>query len=189
MDEGIESLKSEIISKAKDDASSIIKEANQEAAKIIKEAESKIESRRRESEEEAKFLIEASKKKALINAEIEAKRMELEAKKSLIEEVFEKAKERIGGIDNSKRNSITNSLYKKACNEIDIGKVYCNKKDSKMFKGVETSSTDIIGGLIAESKDGLIRVDYSFDTMLESIKENEIKGVVDALFKNEELKI
>ena len=79
-----------------------------------------------------------------------------------------------------------NSLYRKAGSEIDIGKVYCNKKDSKMFKGVETSSTDIIGGLIAESKDGLIRVDYSFDTMLESIKENEIKGVVDALFKNEE---
>ena len=165
--------------------SSRIKEANQEAARIIKEAESKIESRRRESEEEAKFLIETSKKKALINAEIEAKRMELEAKKEVIDEVFEKAKSRIMDISDSKINSINNSLYKKAGKEIDIGKVYCNKKDSKTFKGVETINTEILGGLIAESKDGLIRVDYSFDIMIESIKENDIKEVVDILFKNE----
>ena len=38
------------------------------------------------------------------------------------------------------------------------------------------------GGLIAENKDGTVRVDYSFDTMLQTIKENELQSINKVLF-------
>ena len=40
----------------------------------------------------------------------------------------------------------------------------------------------MLGGLIAENKEKTIRVDYRFETMLESIKEKELQGINKLLF-------
>ncbi|MEK6876839.1 MAG: V-type ATP synthase subunit E family protein, partial [Nanoarchaeota archaeon] len=61
-------------------------------------------------------------------------------------------------------------------------KVYCNKNDAKLVKGFKAESSDITGGLIAENADGTVRVDYSFDTMLQNVKENELQKISKILF-------
>ena len=73
-------------------------------------------------------------------------------------------------------------LLEKAKSDIEVAKVYCSKKDAKFVKGFDANPIDIIGGLIAENKERTIRVDSSFDTMLESIKEKELQGINKLLF-------
>ena len=50
------------------------------------------------------------------------------------------------------------------------------------MKEFNAKAVDIIGGLIAENKDGTVRVDYGFDTMLQNIKENELQSINKVLF-------
>ena len=69
-----------------------------------------------------------------------------------------------------------------AKNDIEVAKIYCNKKDLKVLKDFKAEAADITGGLIAENKEGTVRVDYSFDTMLQNIKENELQSINKVLF-------
>ena len=73
-------------------------------------------------------------------------------------------------------------LLEKAKNDIEVEKIYCNKKDLKLLKEFNAEAMDMTGGLIAENKDGTVRVDYSFDTMLQTIKENELQSINKVLF-------
>lgn len=180
--EGLENLKEELVKKAKSQSVTLIGAAKAEALKIIKDAEAKIEAYKKKSDEEAKQAIDSIKKKEIAAAELEAKKMRLEAKKKLIEESIESAKSKIEGMSDSKRAGVINALCKKASKDIDVATVYCNKKDSKFIKSVDLIVQDMIGGIIAEDKDGTIRVDYSFNTILESIKENNLREIAAILF-------
>ena len=70
----------------------------------------------------------------------------------------------------------------KAKDDIGGENLYCNKNDAKFMKDFNAEAIDIMGGLIAENKDGTVRVDYSFDTMLQNIKENELQSINKVLF-------
>ena len=41
---------------------------------------------------------------------------------------------------------------------------------------------DIVGGIIAENQDETVRVDYSFDSMLQNMEENELQSINKILF-------
>lgn len=108
--------------------------------------------------------------------------MLLEAKKQVIEAVFIEAKKRLESLDDKKRESYTTKLVEKIKNDIEPAYIYCNKKDTKFLKGFNVEAIGMIGGIIAENKDRTIRVDYSFETMLQSIKENELQNISKILF-------
>lgn len=82
-----------------------------------------------------------------------------------------------------KREAYINNLLEKAKNDIEVAKVYCNKNDASMVKGFKAESAGIIGGIIAENNDGTVRVDYSFDALLQAIKENELQNINQILFE------
>ena len=179
---GLETVKDEIINSAKEQSNSSISEARKEANRIIKEAEKKIEGMREKSEAETKKLMDTIKRQELASAELENKKILLEAKKRIIENVFAEARKKLENLDDRGREAILKKLLEKSKNEIEVANIYCNKKDSKFLKGFNVATIDISGGLIAENKERTIRVDYGFETMLQSIKENELQSISKALF-------
>ena len=179
---GLEAIKEEILSNAKEQANSSIAEARKEANRIMKEAERKIEEMKEKSDIEIKKMLDAIKRQELASAELENKKMLLEAKKQIIEGVFIEAKKRLENLDDKKRESHLKKLLERAKNDIEIEYVYCNKRDTKFLKGFNVETANIIGGLIAENKERTIRVDYSFETLLQSIKENELQNINKLLF-------
>ena len=179
---GLEAVKEEIIRNAKDSSSIIIAEARREANKIIKEAEKKVEEMKEKSEEELKKIMDTIKRQQLASAELENKKMALDAKKQAIDKVFEEARAKLKALEDKKREAFIRKLLEKANKEIEVSYIYCNKKDSKFIKGIGTETTDIIGGLIAENKEKTVRVDYSFETMLETINEKELHHISKVLF-------
>lgn len=179
---GLETVKEEILNSAKEQSNSLIVEARKEANRIMKEAEKKIEEMREKSESETKRMLDTIKRQELASAELESKKILLNAKKQIIENVFAEAKKRLENLDDKKRELYIKKLLEKAKNDIEISNVYCNKKDAKFLKGRNAEPTNIIGGLIAENKEKTVRVDYSFETLLQSVKENELQNINKILF-------
>ena len=179
---GLETVKEEILSNSKEQSNSIIAEARKEANRIMRGAENKIEVMKEKSEEETKRILDTIKRQELANAELENKKILLEAKKEVIDNVFSEAKKKLENLDDKKKEAIIKRLLEKAKNEIEIAHIYCNKKDIKLLKGFSAETNEIIGGLITENKERTIRVDYSFDIILESINESELQNISKILF-------
>ncbi len=179
---GLETVKEEIIRNAKEQASALIAEARKEAGMISKEAERKIAGLKEKSEAETKKILEQIKRQELTSAGLENKKIVLEAKKQIIDNVFAEAKKKLEALDDKKREAYIKKLVEKTKSDIEVAYVYCNKKDAKLLKGFNAEPIGISGGLIAENKEKTIRVDYSFDTLLQGIKENELQNISKILF-------
>ena len=179
---GLEAVKGEIIANAKEQEEALLAEAKKEADNIMKEAQNRIAEFKQKTEAETKKLAEMINGQEAASAELESKKLSLEAKKEAVEKAFEEAKKSIEGLSDRKREEHMNKLLDKAKNDIEVAKVYCNKKDAKLVKGLKAEPAGIIGGLIAENADGTVRVDYSFETMLQNVKENELQKISKILF-------
>lgn len=179
---GLEAVKEEILSNAKAQATALIAEARKEANKIMKETEKKIEDMKEKSESETKAVLDTIKRQELASAGLENKKMLLEAKKQIIEGIFFSAKKRLENLDDKKREEYIKRLLEKTKKDIEVAYISCNQKDIKLLKGLNVEPIDISGGLIAENKENTIRVDYSFETMLQGIKESELQSISKLLF-------
>ena len=179
---GLEAVKDEIIANARKQEEALIAEAKKEALSIMKEAESKVAAFREKTEAETKKLVEIINRQETASAELESKKSVLEAKKETVENVFEEARKRVGKLSGKQKEEYMNRLLEKAKKDIEVARVYCSKNDAKLVKEFKAEHSDITGGLIAENADGTVRVNYSFDTMLENIKENELQEISKILF-------
>ena len=179
---GLEAVKEEVIRQAKEQESVMIAEARRESNKQAKEAEKKTEEMKEKTDLETKKMIDTMKRQALASGELESKKMVLEAKKQIIENVFTEAKKRLDSLDEKKREALIKKLLEKSKRELEIEHVYCSRKDAKFIKGVNVEPADILGGIIGENNDKTIRIDYSFETMLEIIKESELQSINKILF-------
>lgn len=180
---GLETVKEEIIRNAKNQEESLIAEARNETVRLMDEAEKKVAGLKEKSDAETKRIIDLVKKQELASAELESKKMLLEAKKELIENVFSEVRKNLEKLDSKKREEFIKKLLEKSKNDIEVANVYCNEKDKKFLEGVNVESMELVGGLIAENEDKTVRVDYSFDTMLQSLKENELQNINKILFQ------
>lgn len=179
---GLEAVKEEVLNSAKHSANSLIGDAGKEAAQLLKEAEKKIEEMKKKSDEEAKKVMDVLKRQEIASAELEKKKMILEAKKQIIECVFIEAREWLGELDDKKRDVHIKKLLEKVKKDIEPANIYCNKRDAKFLKGFDVEAIDIVGGLKAENREKTILVDYSFEAMLERIKETELQNMSKLLF-------
>lgn len=177
---GLEELKQEILNKAKNSADTIIKSAEEEAKKIVNDAKAKVEEYKKAQHSEMKRKIENMEKLYMASANAVAKQILLEKKKQLIEDVFKEAKKQL--IKQRINRKYIEKLLKKAEKEIEINRVYCNKSDTTEIKKYNTKEEETYG-IIAENKDGTMRVDLSFDTVLEDIKAKSLHEIADILFK------
>jgi len=177
---GLETVKEEIISNAKNQEESLIAEAKIGTIRLINEEERKAARLKEKSDLETKRIIDLIKRQELSSAELESKKIFLETKKQLIESVFSEVRKNLEKLDSKKREEYVKKLLEKAKNDIEVANVYVNEKDKKFLENAE--SIEIVGGLIAENEDKTVRVDYSFDTILQSLKDNELQNINKILF-------
>ena len=83
----------------------------------------------------------------------------------------------------SERDAIIKKLLEKSKSEIDVVKVYCNINDTKLLdNSVQVETLDCDGGIICETKDGNVKVDYTFTTLFQDLKEKTAKEISKILF-------
>ncbi|MFW5991179.1 MAG: V-type ATP synthase subunit E [Candidatus Nanoarchaeia archaeon] len=181
---GFAQLKKRINEKTEKEADQIVKSAHKEAEEAKRKLEIEMEEKEKQEMEEAKATIDMIEKRELASAGLEAKKKKLIAKKELMEKAFAEAKDSINKYLNKKdRKELIEKLLKRAEKEIDVEKVYCNKIDAELVKDKKVEQRDMLGGIIAEDKSGEVVIDYSFETLLEEIKNSRMSEIADILVK------
>jgi len=179
---GFKELEKTVFDKAEKKSDSIIREAEAKAKEIQLEANKENQLRQKKADEETRQLIEQIKKREIASGRLDAKKALLLTKKDLIEGVFSDVRTNLAKkMSKSDKKQILQKLNQKAASEIDVGSIYCNRADATLLKNATVQ--DMLGGLIAESKDKTTIVDYSFDTMIDDIKDKHIAEVTGILFK------
>ncbi|KYH25198.1 V-type ATP synthase subunit E [Halalkalicoccus paucihalophilus] len=173
----------EIEADAEERAEAIIAEAEADAAEIEAEREREIERR-----------IEQEREQRLSSANLEAKQKRLEARRNVLEDVRERVEAEVASIDGERREELTDELLAAAAAEFDEGasvKVYGRADDEALlvallesYDGYEYAGEyDCLGGVVAESEASRIRVNNTFDSVLETVWEDNLKEASSRLFE------
>jgi V/A-type H+/Na+-transporting ATPase subunit E len=178
----LESVKEELLNSAKAKAKQAVEQARKDGMAIVKNAEDGFAERKKAFEEETKAMVMGIKAREKSAANLEAKKLLFEEKRNRIDEVFASAKKALANLHVKEREKLVYQLLDKAAKEISIGKVYCCADDEKFVRDYPIGQISVCGGIIAESTDGSMRVDYSLDTMLAEYREKQLNEVVSVLF-------
>jgi V/A-type H+-transporting ATPase subunit E len=126
-------------------------------------------------------------------ANLVVKRQLLNTQKDLLDKVYSAALSQIARLPEDFHREAMKKLLLKAKAEIPEGIVHSNTRDSENLSRILSSETslkgysmgvpvEIEGGVIIESKDGELKIDYSYRTFLNSVWETGLKDASGILF-------
>lgn len=173
----------------------IIDVANAEASKISSEADAEISSMLDEARQSAKNImgnrlakaeddIKKLRQQEISSANLEVKRIMLNAHKEVLDKVDKQGADIIADMPSSKNEALLKAIIDKY--QSNGTKIYSNKASEELVKNLSTLSyagnIDCSGGVVIENEYGTIRLNYTYDIILESVNENSMKQISDILF-------
>lgn len=176
---GLEQVIDEVRTNADARAQAIVSEARAEAEQTVADAKAKV------AEYEAKKLAQAEKDavqlkaQAISHAEFEARKGRLEAESELRSTLRAQMLDAFAGLNKTTRNKHIKKLLKTAKEAIPEGRIWGNQTDEATLKKSDyefSGSVDIVGGIIVESKDGRVRLDLSYETLLDDQWRNVLQA-------------
>jgi len=180
---GLEIVLNDITEGAKADVRRINEEAESVSDLIIGEArqasKEALGSRLAEVEEK----LEQQRQQVLSSANLEVKRIVLNKRKALLDQVYDQALEQIKELSDGKNEKYLKALID--ANEKEGHRIYSNKKSEKIVKKLSSleygGNIDCIGGVVIENEDGTVRLDFTFDLILKSTYDKSLKSISDIL--------
>jgi V/A-type H+-transporting ATPase subunit E len=174
----------DILDGAQKDAEKLLKSADEEKSSILKLADESIAGKGKEREKELQDALRRLRQQEISSAELEAKRIVLNAKKEMLDKSFHETLKRLNALDRDVRSAVYAKILTDSKATISNPKVYCPKGDALLLLGEakHVYEVDMEPGLILESEAGDIRLDYRFRSLLESVWEKELKNISTILF-------
>ena len=179
---GLEEVQKEILAKAKTDAGRVLAEAFAEADRLRKESQQQFKDYTKQREAEKQKSLEMLERMHRAQLQTEMKMHLMDARRKWIENTFGEVRKKLKNLPDKQRKEHLQKLLKRAANEIDVGTVYCAPTDKKAITGYTVKENEMLGGLIAETSDRTVRVDYSYETMLAQLQENKLAELNKILF-------
>jgi V/A-type H+-transporting ATPase subunit E len=165
-------------------AEEIKQDARDEADRILEERERDIER-----------TIDQEREQAVSSAKLEAKQARLEARRDVLEDVHDRVEAAVADIDGDRREELTRALLDDAAAEFgedEAVSVYGRADDEDLLTELLAESTyanfelageyDCLGGVVLEGDASRVRVNNTFDSVLESVWEDNLKDVSARLF-------
>ncbi len=113
-------------------------------------------------------------------------------KKKAVDKTFSDALKKLEKESSEDRRKRFQRILVKASDEMEVARVYCNKlhesdaaeaiKASKI--NAKISNINISGGLIIENTEETVSLDYSYETLLQQIRESLLADIAAKLFAN-----
>jgi V/A-type H+-transporting ATPase subunit E len=190
----LDTVVEDIRDEARARAEEIRTEGQERADEIVSEAEADAERIVEERERAVERTIAQEREQALSAAKLEAKQERLEARRDALQTVREQVEQELGSLSGDRREELTRALLDAASAEFDEGSnVVVNGRDADealleriladydgFSLGEET--VDCLGGVVVESETSRVRVDNTFDSLLDTVWENNLKDVSGILF-------
>mgnify|MGYP002760507342 CR=1 FL=1 len=190
----LEHVVDDIKDEARARADEIRADAEEEAEAIIAEAEADAEAIKDERAAEVENQIDQEREQALSSAKLEAKQQRLEARRDVLADVREDVEAALTELSGDRRESLTESLIDAAATEFDDGEtvsVYGRSDDQDLIETILTDydgfsfggERECLGGVIVESETSRVRVNNTFDSVLDTVWDENLKELSDHLFE------
>jgi V/A-type H+-transporting ATPase subunit E len=165
----------------------ILEAARQERERMLSEIQEKGEELQGERSRQAEDQGSREEIREIARAELEARKVLLQAQKEILDEVREAAKQRLREMGDTDR--FLTSLVEQNREDLEDALVRCNAGDVKTLQrltGAEVhGDLDVIGGFVIEARSGDRRIDLTFDTFLDGLWEEAVRDVADILWKGD----
>ena len=192
----LDTVVEDIRDEAEAQAAAIREEAESQADSIIAEAEAEAESIEEQAEAEVEREIKREREQRLSSANLEAKQQKLEARRDALAEVRERVEAEIADLPADEREELTRELLADAATEFedaDSVAVYGRAEDADLLEEILAEydsfelagEYDCLGGVVVESEAGRLRINNTFDSVLEDVWEDNLKALSDTLFEDQ----
>ena len=189
----LETVAEDVKEEARERAERIREEADERAAEIVEEAEADAEETVSEREREVENRIERERDQRLSSVKLEAKQLRLETRREVLSDLRTEVEDRVAGLSGDEREELTRALLEDAATEFDDGAsvgLYGRADDADLLTSLATEydgfehagEYDCLGGVVAESEASRVRVNNTFDSVLDSVWDDELKAVSSRLF-------
>jgi V/A-type H+-transporting ATPase subunit E len=189
---GLEAVVEEIRTKAKRESEEIRQTTQDDVRRILDDAQARGGKIKLAAEESVEKNVAHILGQEVSAANLLVKRNLLNTQKDILDQVYRKALEAMKGLPGSFHDEALGLLLARAKKQIPEGIVHSSERDRKTLlellkKGelagyTAGNSVDIEGGIIVESRDGELQLDYSYRTFLAQVWESGLKDASDILF-------
>jgi len=191
----LDTVAEDIREEARARAEEIRAEAEDRADDVVADAEAEAETIRSERSAEVEREVEQEREQSLSSAKLEAKQSRLEARRDLLEEVREDVEAAVAGLEGDERETLTRELLDDAADELDGGSVRVSGRadDQELLESIladydgfeYAGEYDCLGGVVVESDASRIRVNNTFDSVLDDVWEDNLRNVSERLFEEQ----
>jgi V/A-type H+-transporting ATPase subunit E len=189
----LDTVVEDIRDEARARAEEIRQEGEDEADEIISAAEADADETIEEAKRAAERSIEQEREQKLSSAKLEAKQMRLEARRDVLEDVRDRVEDELATMDGDEREELTRALLDAASAEFDADasvSVFGREDDHDMletivedYDGYAVEGThECLGGVVVEAEESRVRLNNTFDSILENVWEDNLKAISNQLF-------
>ncbi len=176
----------DILRRGEEKKREIVKLGEKERDEQVKLAEKRISEDRAKAEKKTAAQIAQTEQQEISSGELESKKTLLAAQRQVMEELREQTLSELAGLPADRRKRIYSKLVAKAKMELGECLVYSNKADRAILQlpaGMGNGGTiDSAGGLVFESKDRSVRLDYRFESILDEVWNKKMQEIYSRLF-------
>lgn len=176
----------DILRRGDERSQEILRQGETEKQEQIDLAEKDISANRDRAEKRLEAQITQMEKHELSSAELESRKMLLAAQREILEDLKERVLVELSTYPKDRRDAMYSRLFAKAKDILGDCYVYSNKDDASTLNppaGVTKGGViECSGGLVFESTDRSIRLDYRFETVLEELWNKKMNEIYSQLF-------
>jgi len=180
---GLDIVLRDIQNGAQAEVSTIKAEADIKVSEILNEARDAQKKMLGDSLAQAEEDLKKLHQQVISSANLEVKRIRLNKRKELLDQVYNNIYESIKSMHASKAEKLLSVLIEK--HKADGVRIYSNKNSEAIVKKLSSLSyagnIDCIGGIVLENEDGTVRLDFTYDSILKNVYERSLKQISDIL--------
>ncbi len=188
---GLEKIVERIVAESQEEEKRIISEAEAERQRMLAEAGKNRDEILADYRKRAEDGVAQLKHREEARTEVAAKKLFLEAKKEIIEELKKAVLQHFAGLPDDVKRKYYSSLLKPVVAELGSGVIRCRKGEEGFFSGIPNftvgENIDCIGGFLAESTDGSVVLDMRFDDIVREIWERNAGEISRIIFREGEM--
>ena len=181
---GLETVVKDIMDVAQAEVSKINAEADAEVSTILDEARQNAKKIMGDRLAKAEDDVKKLRQQEISSANLEVKRRMLNARKEVLDKVYSQSVGLITNLPTSKNEELLKAIIDKY--QGNGAKIYSNKDSEKLVTKLSSltyaGNIDCIGGVVIENEDSTIRLDYTYDIILDSVNDKSMKQISDILF-------
>ncbi|SDL99266.1 V/A-type H+-transporting ATPase subunit E [Halogranum gelatinilyticum] len=189
----LDTVVEDIREEARARADEIRSDGEARAEEIIADAEADAERIIEEREEAVEKQIAQEREQTLSSAKLEAKQQRLEARRDVLQQVRGEVEDELAALGGEKREELTRALLDAAAEEFDGDdevRVHGRADDEELLTEILADydgysfagDYDCLGGVVVESETSRVRVNNTFDSVLEDVWEDNLKELSTRLF-------